>query len=90
MTSIFDLGDVSPTLAPEPTSTPSLSGHSTDTAKEERLLLSVVEAAQRLGIGRSLMYELLGSGQIRSIHIGRLHKVPVAALFEFVARRSLT
>jgi excisionase family DNA binding protein len=57
-------------------------------AVDDRVLLSVVEAARRLGIGRSLMYELLGSGEVRSIHIGRLHKVPVAALFEFVARKS--
>ena len=28
-----------------------------------RLLLSVEKAAERLGIGRSLMYELIGSGQ---------------------------
>src|SRR5665811_8561 len=31
---------------------------------DEKLLLSVVEAAHRLGVGRTLMYELLGSGQI--------------------------
>jgi excisionase family DNA binding protein len=51
---------------------------------DERLLLSVVEAARRLGIGRTLMYELLGSGQIESMHIGRLHKVPAEALTAFV------
>ena len=50
------------------------------------LLLSVVEAAQRLGIGRTLMYELLGSGQIESLHVGRLHKVPADALALFVDR----
>ena len=51
---------------------------------DEKLLLTVVEAAQRLGIGRTLMYELLGSGQIESVHVGRLHKVPTAALAAFV------
>lgn len=53
----------------------------------DRILLSVAEAAARLGIGRSLMYELLGAGLIESIHIGRLHKVPVAALGSFVAKQ---
>ena len=53
---------------------------------DEKLLLTVVEAAHRLGIGRTLMYELLGSGQIRSVHVGRLHKVPVDALARFVER----
>jgi len=32
------------------------------------------------------MYELLGSGQIASVHLGRLHKVPAEALDAFVAR----
>ncbi|NUU15809.1 excisionase family DNA-binding protein [Cellulomonas humilata] len=53
---------------------------------DDRILLTVVEAARRLGVGRSLMYELLGSGQVESIHIGRLHKVPIDALETFVAR----
>ena len=52
---------------------------------DEKLLLTVVEAAHRLGIGRTLMYELLNSGQIESVHVGRLRKVPVEALKRFVA-----
>ena len=56
---------------------------------DERLLLSVVEAAHRLDIGRTLMYELLSSGQIESVFVGRLHKVPVHALDAFVARQRL-
>jgi len=54
---------------------------------DEKLLLSVVEAAHRLGVGRTLMYELLGSGQIESMHVGRLHKVPAWALEAFVERQ---
>lgn len=53
---------------------------------DARLLLSVVEAARRLGIGRTLMYELITSGAIESVHVGRLHKVPVRALEAFVDR----
>ena len=52
---------------------------------DEKLLLTVVEAAHRLGIGRTLMYELLSAGQVESVHLGRLHKVPVEALTRFVA-----
>lgn len=51
-----------------------------------RLLLSVPEAASRLGIGRTLMYQLLGSGMIESVHVGRLHRVPADALDDYVAR----
>lgn len=53
---------------------------------DERLLLSVVEAARRLGIGRTLMYELIARGAIESVHVGRLHKVPARALEVYVAR----
>jgi excisionase family DNA binding protein len=53
---------------------------------DEKLLLTVVEAAHRLGIGRTLMYELLAAGRIESVHVGRLRKVPVEELARFVAR----
>lgn len=55
-------------------------------APDDRLLLTVVEAARRIGVGRSLMYQLLSSGEVESVHIGRLHKVPAAALGAFVER----
>ena len=54
---------------------------------QSKLLLTVVEAAQQLGIGRTLMYELLCSGQVESIHVGRLHRVPAEALTDFIARQ---
>lgn len=54
---------------------------------DERLLLTVGEAAGRLGIGRSFMYELIAASQIETIHIGRLCKVPVDALAAFVERQ---
>lgn len=51
---------------------------------DERLLLTVVEAAHRLEISRSLLYELLASGQIQSIHVGRLRRIPTGALTEYI------
>ena len=45
-----------------------------------------MEAARRLGIGRTLMYELLDAGEVLSVYIGRLHRVPVDALDDFVSR----
>ncbi|GAA3804066.1 helix-turn-helix domain-containing protein [Cellulomonas soli] len=44
-------------------------------------------AAQRLSIGRSLLYELMASGAIESVHIGRLRRIPVDCLSDFVDRR---
>lgn len=54
---------------------------------DERVLLSVPEAAHRLGIGRSFLYELIAAGQIETITIGRLRRISVEAIDDFVARR---
>jgi excisionase family DNA binding protein len=50
------------------------------------MLLSPVEAARVLGIGRSSLYLLMQSGDLASVRIGRSRKIPVAALDEFVHR----
>lgn len=50
------------------------------------LLVSPVEAARRLGIGRSKVYELLSSGELESVHIGSRRLIPADALEAFVAR----
>lgn len=54
-----------------------------------RLLLTVVEAAEVLGVGRSTMYELIRTGQVEVVHLGRCARVPAAALDEFVERLRL-
>ena len=51
-----------------------------------RVMLSVADAARCLSVGRSTMYELIRSGEIESVHIGRLHRVPADCLHEFVDR----
>ena len=50
-----------------------------------RLVLTIEEAADRLGIGRSLMFALVKSGEVESITIGRLRRIPAGALTDFVA-----
>ncbi len=51
------------------------------------IVLTVEEAAQRLHVGRTTMYALIKSGEIRSVPIGRLRRVPVSALHEYVNRQ---
>jgi excisionase family DNA binding protein len=51
-----------------------------------RIVLTVEEAAERLGIGRTLMYALVKSGEVESIAIGRLRRIPLDALDDFVER----
>lgn len=53
----------------------------------EKVLLTVGQAAERLGVGRSFLYGLVMAGDIASIKLGRARRVPVAALEQFVAER---
>ena len=46
----------------------------------ERLLLKPVEVTQVLGIGRSLVYELIARKEIPSVRIGRCIRVPADSL----------
>lgn len=50
--------------------------------------LTVEEAARRLGVGRTTMYALLASGEIPSVTVGRLRRIPAEALNEYVAART--
>jgi excisionase family DNA binding protein len=51
----------------------------------EQLLFRPTEAAQRLGVGRTKVYELMASGALRSVKIGSARRVSATALAEFVA-----
>jgi excisionase family DNA binding protein len=53
---------------------------------DDVLLLRVEEAAERLGIARTLMYSLVRTNQVESVCVGRLRRIPVAALDEYVER----
>lgn len=52
----------------------------------EELLVTVHEAARRLGLGRSATYTLIQRGELPSIKIGGSRRVAVADLCEFVER----
>ena len=43
-----------------------------------RLLLTVEEAAKRLGICRSNMFKLIRNGDVESVRIGRLRRITPA------------
>ena len=53
----------------------------------ERLLLTVEEAARRLGIGKTLAWELVWQGVLPSVRLGRCVRIPLSALEEWIARR---
>ena len=55
-----------------------------DAPSGPRLLLRVDEAGRQLNLGRTVMYELIRSGRLRSVKIGKLRLIPTSALVEFV------
>jgi len=48
------------------------------------LVLTIDQAAERLGVGRTIMYALVSSGAVESVKIGRLRRVPADALVTFL------
>ena len=52
----------------------------------DQLLVTPEEAARRLSVGRTTIYELMSSGELRSVTIGRCRRVPVSSLSLFVNR----
>jgi excisionase family DNA binding protein len=61
-------------------------------AKEpaSKLLLTVTEAADRLGVGRTLMYELIRAGEIPSVRVGRLRRIRTTDLEAYAAQLAAT
>ena len=51
-----------------------------------RVLYRIDEAAELLSISKSRVYELVRSGQIRTVKVGKSHRVPARSLDEYVAR----
>ena len=52
--------------------------------EELQILLTPVESARILRVGRSTLYELLKAGAIPSVRIGRSRRVRVDALLNYV------
>lgn len=54
----------------------------------EQLLMRPSEAAVVLGLGRSKIYEMIASGELPGIRVGRDLRVPADALRRWVADRT--
>lgn len=53
---------------------------------DDQLLVTPEEAARRLSLGRTTIYELMASGELQSVSVGRCRRVPVSELRSFVER----
>jgi excisionase family DNA binding protein len=54
------------------------------TASPTKATMSINEAARYLGVGRSTPYELVRTGQLQSIRVGRQILIPVRALDAYI------
>jgi len=50
-------------------------------------LLTVKEAAARLALGRTTLYELIARRELKTIKIGRARRVPESALEQWIAQQ---
>jgi excisionase family DNA binding protein len=57
------------------------------TGAGERRLLDIRQVAELLGCSRSYAYVLVTTGEIRSLKLGRLMRVPAEAVSEFIDRK---
>lgn len=55
------------------------------TAQQARLH-QIPSAQDRLGLGRSKLYELLESGALRSVKVGKRRLIPESAIVEYIER----
>jgi excisionase family DNA binding protein len=53
----------------------------------ETLLVAPAEAMRLLDVSNSTLYELMRSGQIASLNVGRARRIPLEALKAFIAGR---
>ena len=54
--------------------------------RRRRVLLTVEAAAEQLSISRTMMFALLKAGDVASVRVGRLRRVPAAELDVFARR----
>ena len=52
------------------------------------MLVTVDEAADLLGVGRSRIFDLMRSHRLLSVRIGRSRRIPLVSLREYVAQLS--
>lgn len=57
---------------------------------DSTVLLTPEEAAKALRIGRSSLFGLLASGELASVRIGRLRRIPAGEIERFIGSLSAT
>lgn len=73
-----------------PTRSSMLTTHHTQprSTKATPRLLSIKQAIFELGVGRTSIYELINTGELKTVRIGRRRFVAIEAIDEFIASLS--
>jgi excisionase family DNA binding protein len=53
----------------------------------ERLTYRITEAAEAIGVSRTKMYEMVASGEVPSVKLGKSVRIPVQQLKAWLNRR---
>jgi excisionase family DNA binding protein len=51
----------------------------------ETVLLKIPDVMERLSVGQTKVYEMMSSGELRSVRVGRARRVPSEELERFMA-----
>ncbi|MEK4713567.1 helix-turn-helix domain-containing protein [Sporosarcina sp. FSL K6-5500] len=51
-------------------------------------ILTIDELAELLKIGKNTAYRLINTGQIKSIRIGRTHRIPKKSVIEYIISKN--
>lgn len=54
--------------------------------EDNQLLLTPERAAERLDLGRTKIFELMATGELESVRIGRSRRIPADAVTSYVER----
>lgn len=50
------------------------------------MLLTVRQAADLVGVGRTTMYKLMDEGELTSVHVGASRRIPLSSVYDYVER----
>ncbi len=53
----------------------------------EPLCVRVNDAARMIGVGRTKLYELISSGELETVKIGKATRITTASLYDLVKRQ---
>lgn len=57
-----------------------------DAPDEDLSLLTILEAAQKLSVGRTKVYSLMDDGELEEVYVGRCHRITRDSIDDYIRR----